>query len=57
MPIKYTYKQVQDIFVGKNCLLISDKYENQLGKLEYVASCGHTHNILLHLFSFKTPIL
>jgi len=43
MPIKYTLKQVQDTFLQKNCTLISEKYENQLGKLEYIASCGHNN--------------
>lgn len=50
MPTKYTYTQVQDIFTQNKCILISEKYENQLGKLEYVASCGHTHNINLKEF-------
>lgn len=50
MPVKYTYKQVQDIFTQNKCILISEKYENQLGKLEYTASCGHTHNINLKEF-------
>ena len=38
MPVKYTYKQVQDIFTQQKCILISEKYENQLGKLEYTSS-------------------
>jgi NAD+--asparagine ADP-ribosyltransferase len=50
MPIKYTYAQVQDIFNQNKCILVSQKYENQLGKLEYVASCGHIHNINLKEF-------
>ena len=41
MPIKYTLNQVQDIFTQNKCILISEKYDNQLGKLEYIASCGH----------------
>jgi hypothetical protein len=45
MPIRYTISQVAEIFKQQNCLLISDKYENQLGKLHYEASCGH-HNII-----------
>ena len=45
MPIKYTFKQVQDTFTQNKCILVSEKYENQLGKLEYIASCGHSHNI------------
>jgi hypothetical protein len=50
MPTKYTYTQVQDIFTQNKCILVSEKYENQLGKLEYIASCGHTHNINLKEF-------
>ncbi len=47
MPIKYTYKQVQDILIQHKCVLISDQYQNQLQKLEYTASCGHKNvNIL-----------
>jgi hypothetical protein len=45
MPIKYTYKQVQDIFSQKSCFLLSTIYKNQLEKLEYTASCGHNNNI------------
>ena len=45
MPIKYTYKQVQDIFFQKNCALISKSYNNQLEKLEYTAMCGHINFI------------
>lgn len=41
MPIKYTYKQVQDILIQHKCVLISEQYQNQLQKLEYTASCGH----------------
>ena len=50
MPIKYTYKQVQDIFTQQKCILISEKYENQLGKLEYTASCGHKNIVMLKEF-------
>ena len=32
MPIKYTYKQVQDTFTQNKCILISKNYENQCGK-------------------------
>jgi hypothetical protein len=45
MPIRYTLSQVAEIFKQQNCLLISNTYENQLGKLHYEASCGH-HNII-----------
>ena len=43
MPTKYTHNQVQDIFTQNKCVLISQNYENQLGKLNYVASCGHNN--------------
>lgn len=50
MPIKYTYKQVQDTFTQNKCILISEIYENQLSKLEYVASCGHTNCVIFKDF-------
>ena len=56
MPPRYTYTQVQDIFTQHKCILISEKYENQLGKLEYTASCGHTHNISLKEFIYGIGI-
>lgn len=47
MPNKYTYQQVQDIFIQNECVLVSEQYKNQLGKLEYIASCGHKNiNVL-----------
>ena len=50
MPVKYTYTQVQDTFTQKKCILISEKYENQLGKLEYTASCGHNSCVIFKEF-------
>ena len=50
MPIRYTIKQVSDIFESKNCCLLDTEYKNQLQKLNYIASCGHTHNIDLKMF-------
>ena len=50
MPIKYTYKQVQDTFTQNKCILISEIYENQLSKLEYVASCGHANCVIFKDF-------
>ena len=50
MPTRYTYKQVQDIFIQHKCVLISEEYQNQLGKLEYVASCGHKNFVVLKEF-------
>ena len=50
MPIKYTYKQVQDTFTENKCILISEIYGNQLSKLDYVASCGHTNCVIFKEF-------
>ena len=50
MPPTYTYPQVQDIFAQQNCVLISETYTNQLGKLEYIASCGHKNCVILKSF-------
>jgi len=50
MPTKYTLEQVKNIFEQNNCLLKSETYDNQLGKLNYVATCGHTNTISLKLF-------
>lgn len=44
MPTKYTYTQVQEIFLKNNCILKSETYENQTKKLEYIASCGHVNS-------------
>jgi hypothetical protein len=50
MPVKYTYSHIQDTFIQNNCILISKNYENQLSKLEYIASCGHMNQINFKLF-------
>jgi hypothetical protein len=50
MPTKYTLEQVKNIFEQNNCLLKNETYDNQLGKLNYVASCGHNNTISLKLF-------
>lgn len=50
MPQKYTYAQVQAAFLQNNCDLISEKYENQLSKLDYIASCGHKHTVVFKEF-------
>ena len=49
MPTKYTLEQVKNIFEENKCLLITETYDNQLGKLNYLASCGHNNTI-----SFKS---
>lgn len=50
MPTKYTLEQVQQIFAQKNCVLHSTIYTNQLNKLDYLATCGHTNQITLKDF-------
>jgi hypothetical protein len=50
MPIRYTVKQVADIFESKNCSLLDTEYKNQLQKLNYIACCGHKHTISLKMF-------
>jgi hypothetical protein len=50
MPIKYTYEQVKEIFAKNNCILVSETYINQLGNLDYIASCGHEHVVGLKEF-------
>ena len=50
MPTKYTYTQVQDIFTQNKCVLISETYENQLGNLDYTASCGHNSCVIFKEF-------
>jgi len=50
MPTKYTLDQVKNIFEQNKCSFKSETYENQLDKLNYVASCGHNNTICLKLF-------
>jgi hypothetical protein len=50
MPIKYTLEQVKNIFEQNKCSLTSETYNNQLDKLNYVASCGHNNSNSLKLF-------
>jgi len=61
MPTRYLFEQVVTIFESNKCVLLDTTYTNQLQKLNYIATCGHTNSVslkmFLHLFSFKTPIL
>jgi hypothetical protein len=50
MPLKYTFNQIQDAFMQKDCIIINQNYENQLSKLDYTASCGHNNQISFKLF-------
>ena len=50
MPIRYTLEQVKTIFETNQCLLLDTEYSNLLGKLNYVASCGHNNSTSLKVF-------
>ena len=50
MPIKYTLEQVKNIFEQNKCSVKTETYENQLDKLNYIASCGHNNIISFKLF-------
>jgi hypothetical protein len=50
MPKRYTFQEVQSIFEQKNCVLQSTSYINQISKLEYIATCGHTNTNTLKDF-------
>jgi hypothetical protein len=50
MPTRYTLEQVIAIFESKKCVLLDSEYTNQLQKLNYIASCGHTHSVNLKSF-------
>ena len=41
MPTRYTFEQVKNTFMQNKCTLLDETYTNQLGKLRYIASCGH----------------
>ena len=43
MSTKYTYFEVMSYFQSKNCILLDKTYVNQLTKINYIASCGHTN--------------
>jgi hypothetical protein len=49
MPIRYTVEQVKTILEANQCVLLDTEYTNQLGKLNYIASCGHNNNTSLKL--------
>jgi hypothetical protein len=50
MPIRYTLEQVTSIFEENKCILLDTEYSNQLGLLNYVASCGHSNIVSLKMF-------
>jgi hypothetical protein len=50
MPVKYTYEQVKDFFEQKGCTMQTTVYVNQLNKLHYIATCGHSNDVSLKMF-------
>jgi len=50
MPTRYTLKQVIAIFESNKCVLLDSEYTNQLQKLNYIATCGHTNSVSLKMF-------
>jgi hypothetical protein len=50
MPTRYTLGQVITIFESNKCVLLDTEYTNQLQKLNYIATCGHTNSVSLKMF-------
>jgi hypothetical protein len=50
MPTRYTLEQVASIFEVNQCVLLDTEYTNQLGLLNYIASCGHSNIVSLKMF-------
>ena len=49
MPTRYTFEQVKNTFMQNKCTLLDETYTNQLGKLRYIASCGHKNTQKLYV--------
>jgi hypothetical protein len=45
MSKKHTYEHVRNVFEGRGYKLISDRYDNDRQKLEYICPNGHRHSI------------
>lgn len=50
MRNQWTYDKVKEYFEQQNCKLLSTTYKNQLEKLDFTCSCGHTHYIQFKKF-------
>ena len=50
MPTRYLFEQVVTIFESNKCVLLDTTYTNQLQKLNYIATCGHTNSVSLKMF-------
>ncbi|MFS0855147.1 HNH endonuclease [Paenibacillus taichungensis] len=47
---KYTYDEVQDLFRSQGCELVSNNYQSNKQKLDYICSCGNRSLIQLSNF-------
>ena len=56
MPTRYLFEQVVTIFESNKCVLLDTTYTNQLQKLNYIATCGHTNSVSLKMFLIKKGI-
>ena len=50
MPTRYLFEEVVTIFESNKCVLLDTTYTNQLQKLNYIATCGHTNSVSLKMF-------
>jgi hypothetical protein len=50
MSKKFTLEYVQEYYASKNCILISDHYENNRTKLKFQCSCGNFHESTFDTF-------
>ncbi len=48
--VKYSYEQVQEMFIEQNCELLSREYKNARTLLEYKCNCGNISKIRLTHF-------
>lgn len=49
--LSHTYEYIEQYFKNNGCKLLSSEYINSQTKLNYIAQCGHTHNITFNNFS------
>lgn len=50
MNKKWDLKKVKDVFEESGCTLLTEAYHNPSEKLDYIATCGHQHQISFENF-------
>lgn len=50
MNKKWDINSVREVFQKEGCQLLTENYKNTSQKLQYIASCGHPHEITLENF-------